>query len=222
MRRALSLALCLVACGSEDPPGAPDASGATDGAPPEQRWLPLATGNRWTYLVTPLGLPPEQKSQTIMQVEEVPEKSGQRAFFVVTEKVDGMTHSWQEDRGNMIVRHREVSFDSPGAMNGLELYDPFKLRVDETDEHTTMGVDWVNTYTESINGGAPFARSEHWYVEAIAEDVTVPAGTFPCLRVRRMGTEFGQADKTFWFARGVGKVKEAGDQTEELMSYSLP
>jgi hypothetical protein len=223
MRLACAFALFVCACGKDDPMVDPiDAPAATDGAPPAMRWLPMATGNTWTYLVTPLGAPAETKTQTVMALQEVPGKTGVTAYFVVTEKIDGRTESWQEDRGDRIVRHREVSFDSLGAMNGLELYEPYKLRVDETAEHTMVGAAWTDVYQETIDGGAPVSRASNWTVEAVAEAVTVPAGTFTCLKVRRMGTEFGQSDKRFWFAQGVGKIKEEGDQIEELMDYTLP
>ena len=56
--------------------------------------------------------------------------------------------------------------------------------------------------------------------------VTVPAGTFSTIRLRRqvlVGAGGGEgADKTFWFAEGIGKIKETGGQTEELSAYSLP
>jgi hypothetical protein len=54
--------------------------------------------------------------------------------------------------------------------------------------------------------------------------VAVPAGTFCALRVRRVtSTTLGGSDKTYWFARGVGKVKEeGGNQREELTDHALP
>ena len=64
-------------------------------------------------------------------------------------------------------------------------------------------------------------KSDQWTVEALDESVTVPAGTFTALRVYRVGEEDGQASKRYWFVKGVGKVKEVGKQTEELMSYEL-
>jgi hypothetical protein len=67
------------------------------------------------------------------------------------------------------------------------------------------------------------AKTEHWTVEATAEDVTVPAGTFTCLRLHRIGDDPTGADKRYWFAAGVGKVKEeGGGQTEVLTDVSLP
>ena len=51
--------------------------------------------------------------------------------------------------------------------------------------------------------------------------LTVPAGTFTCLHLHKVGTDDSTAQKDYWFARGVGKIKESGGQTEELASYSL-
>jgi hypothetical protein len=220
--RSTMLLCALSACGGGEPAGNPDGGSGVDGPPLEDRWFPFVEGASWTFRVTPLGAPSEEKTQTVMGLEAVPGKTGVIAYRVRTEKIDGVTTSWQEDLGTRLVRHREQSFDIAGTMTTDEIYEPFKLRLDESAGHTAMGASWMEIYTETINGGAPISRSETWTVEAVAEAVTVPAGTFDCLRVRRMGTELGQADKIFWFARGVGKIKEEGDQVEELMDHSLP
>jgi hypothetical protein len=52
--------------------------------------------------------------------------------------------------------------------------------------------------------------------------VTVPAGTFSCLRVHRVDSAPGGYDSTFWFARNIGKVKEGGTEVQELVGYSIP
>ena len=40
-----------------------------------------------------------------------------------------------------------------------------------------------------------------------------------CVRILRQRE--GGADKIYWYAKGVGKVKEIGGQTEELTFYEL-
>jgi len=45
-------------------------------------------------------------------------------------------------------------------------------------------------------------------VETTNDRVTVPAGTFTCLRLRR--TRKHRPPAVFWFAKGVGLVKELG------------
>jgi hypothetical protein len=61
-----------------------------------------------------------------------------------------------------------------------------------------------------------------WTVEAVDEMVTVPAGTFKCLRVHSTESGAKGYDSTFWFARNVGKVKETGTEVRELLGYSIP
>jgi hypothetical protein len=47
-----------------------------------------------------------------------------------------------------------------------------------------------------------------WTVESVNDHVTVPAGTFTCLRVKRVPKH--GAPMVSWFAKGVGLVKELG------------
>ena len=71
---------------------------------------------------------------------------------------------------------------------------------------------------------SPVTTSKHdtWVVEATDAQITVPAGTFTCLQLRNLNTVTG-SDNRYWFAQGVGKIREEGaTQVEELTSYSLP
>ena len=49
--------------------------------------------------------------------------------------------------------------------------------------------------------------------------VTVPPDTYedPVV-IQKAG---GSSLKTYWYVRGIGKVKEAGGQTEELASFTV-
>jgi hypothetical protein len=59
-------------------------------------------------------------------------------------------------------------------------------------------------------------------VVARADSVTVPAGTFIAIHLERSNQVTGSI-KDYWFAPGVGKVKESGDsQIELLTDYSIP
>jgi hypothetical protein len=69
-------------------------------------------------------------------------------------------------------------------------------------------------------GDTTTTKDEVWMVEAVDEMLTVSAGTFLTLRVRK--TTSGNADNTYWFAKGVGKVQEMGEQVETLTSYLIP
>lgn len=223
--RAAALCLALTAaCG--DDAATPDGGGpVVCTAPASTRYLPLAVGASWNYRVTPMVGTPETKASTVEAKEDVGgAKAGITAYRVRTAKLDGATVSWQEDRCTSITRHREQTFDLAGVKNVDTIYTPDKIRIDETPAHTAMGASWQVSFTEvttdAANMTTTVAKTETWTVEAVAESVTVPAGTFTALRLRK--TTSGAADKMYWFVQGVGKVKETGDQTEELVSYTLP
>lgn len=231
MRSSLAsmLVLGLIACGggSGDDGATVDAGPSADAPPAADRLLPLAVGNTWTYDVTPVGMPTERKTTSVQAFEDIGgQKAGTMAYRVRTERVDGVTVSWQGDIGVAIIRHREQVFDATTALSSEQYYNPGKLRVDDSPAHTTVGAHWIDSYTElsrnaTTNLVTSITKNETWTVEAAAEQITVPAGTFSCVRLHRTGTAT-QADKRYWFARGVGKVKEVGDgSTEELVSYTV-
>jgi hypothetical protein len=232
---ALVLALVLLpGCGDEIAPAAPDASTApvvdagACATPASERLLPLAVGTSWTYQVTAAaGASPVLKKNTVEAYEDVGgAKAGTSAFRIRTEKTDGATVSWQEDRCDSIVRHREQSFSLAEVMTDDDVYQPSKMRIDESAAHLVVGASYTTAYSELHTDPATGltttkSKVEKWTVEAVDEAVTVPAGTFTCVRLHKVGADQGQADKRFWFARGVGKIKEEGDQLEELASYTL-
>ena len=60
--------------------------------------------------------------------------------------------------------------------------------------------------------------TDYWSVDAAKVPVTVPAGSFEAV-VLIKSTATGS--KTYWYVPGVGKVKETGGQTEELVSFDV-
>jgi hypothetical protein len=219
---ALLVTVAAMGCGNEV--NEPRDAGAADAIPAAQRYLPLATGATWTWHVTPAnGNPAYDKTSTVEALEP---EGDVMAYRVHTVGDDGDTVSWQHDTGAAIRRLRERSFDLTGALISDQTYTPYKLRLDESNDRLAVGASYTESYTEietdAQGGVTSVAKAETWTIEAIDESVTVPAGTYACLRVRRIGTDVGESDKTFWFARGVGKIKETGKQTEELSSYTPP
>jgi len=213
--------------GGVDPDAALDAHG--DVVIAMGRYLPLAVGASWTYRVTDLSTTEvTEKTQAVETFEDVGGRHpGVMAFRLRSEKASGYTLSWQQDTGTAIVRHREQSFDALDVMESEEWYDPSKLRLDEGAESIAADAAFTEDYIEThIDGPTSVetmtGRQNQWTVEAVDELVTVPAGTFSCLHLHRVGSELGQSDKRYWFARGVGKVKESGGKLEELSEYSVP
>ncbi|MET0283697.1 MAG: hypothetical protein ABW352_04485, partial [Polyangiales bacterium] len=218
----LASQLCLVACGDDEPSrqidsGVQETTGAL---------LPFAEGNSWTYQVTGDG---EQSTKvtTVGALETVggsgPNASKQ-AFRVVTSKgEDDQTISWQNVEGDRVVRYREQSFHAKtGGLEAEEHWVPHKLHIDASAEHVARGASWLEEYEETkLEAGEADdtqTRRDPWTVDAVDQQVTVPAGTFRAIVFTKSG---GSNQKVYWYVPGVGKVKETGGQTEELVSYQV-
>jgi hypothetical protein len=247
MRATLLIALVTIGCGGS--------SAKTDGGTidPNGPYLPLKVGNHWSYQVTDTDGTISVKVQTVVREEAVggvgPHKD-QTAFRLSTgNKIndpDGDL-SWQGLVNDRVVRYREQSIDGKdGTVKNEQYWDPPRLRIDETTEHTAKGAMWLEpAYVEvSVDidhypdggtdgdGGTTFIPDggmqteddirDLWSVFSAKDTITVPAGTFDTLVLRRVGNG-GASVKTFWFARGVGKVRESeeGQPTEELSTYHI-
>lgn len=208
-------ALVLAGCGGEDPKGGgePTPTETPDPAVPA-RLHPLAVGFSWSYRVTDLETGADAtKTRVIEALEDIGDrKAGIQGFRMRVENANGYSVSWHEDLGEDVgvVRHREKAFDG-NVLEREEYYDAHKLRVSERPEHRVAGASWTETYLETrLEPGMPEEADEKvrtWTVEAVAESVTVPAGTFDALRVRR-ASPAGGTDKILWLVEGIGMVRE--------------
>jgi hypothetical protein len=227
----LFLCFALAACGSEDPSaddgGGSGGSGGGSGSSTETL-LPWKTGNRWTYQVTKKG-EVTTKETTVGEEEPVGGNGPNKdvlALKVVTMKKDGTdkTVSWQAVEGNRVVRYREQSFaKGTDDLDLEEHWAPHKLHIDWSPERTEAGASWLEEYEETKlpvgDTKKTSTRRDRWTVVATGEELTVPAGTFQDVVVfQKVG---GSTSKTYYYARGVGKLKETGGQTEELVDYEL-
>jgi len=229
LHRAYLFAILAVtpACfgGGDDTAAGPDAD--TSQCPTTGRYLPLAEGATWTYRVVTDTT--GEKTQVVGAEEDVGgQHAGTLAFKLTTTKPGGgETVSWQQDTGDSVIRLAEA--DLVGVNMSEEEYVPGRTRVDETSAHTMDGASWTQDYVEHVsdNGGAPTmtSKTESWTVMGVNEVITVPAGEFCTLHLRRTSTVGGidGSDKAYWFARGVGKVQEvSAGQTETLTDYDIP
>lgn len=218
----VSVSLFAVACGSEDPtPKEPSTES-------QEPLLPFKEGNRWVYKVTE-GSTVEQKVNLVGPAEPVggvgPFKD-EIAFKCITEKQGGEdeTISWQRPEGERVVRYREQSFHAgSGGLELEETWSPAKLRVDGSPERTKADAIWYEDFEETKlpadDDPSVSMKRDRWTVKAVGQTLTVPAGTFDdVIVIEKFGAE---SLKTYYYKRGVGKLKETGGQTEELVSYDL-
>jgi hypothetical protein len=191
------------------------------------RYIPLSVGAGWTWngFDTLSGLSGASDSRVEALETLTGAKAGVSAYRIRSVTLTGSTVNWQEDTGSATVRHREEFLDPAGALKSDHLFTPRKLRLDEDPARIVVGASWTETYADAVT--APLAQPSStvtvtWTVEAVDETVTVPAGTFACLRVHSIDSGLMGYDSTFWFARNIGKVKESGTEVRELVGYSIP
>lgn len=201
----LSLSL-LSACGSDPPITGSEGS-----------LFPVAVGSSWTYRITDSkGI--STKVQTITGTATTSAPNLEAYRFVTESGEDRRTVSIQALDGTKLVRVSEETFDL-GVIDERIRFTPPALRIDTAVAR--LGASYTADHLEEhldANGTVlpgPTAKHETFTIEAIDDAVTVPAGSFSAVRVRR-DTD-GGASKTFWFVPGLGKVKEVGGQTEELV-----
>jgi hypothetical protein len=229
--------------------GSGGASPADGGATPDPLapYLPFKVGNSWKYKVTDrVDGTVSMKTNVLEAMEAVggrgpnATKMAIRAKTIKTEmRVTGLRTdwvvSWQGHEGTGLVRYRELGYQAVTGggtpMNvTYEMYwEPWKLRLEEGPERTAAGATWVETYKETKQPVGALAmttmETDYWKVEAVDVPCSVPdKPPLTCIKLRKSGTSTDDG-KTYWFARGVGKVREEGrpptGQVEELVDYTI-
>lgn len=224
---ALSVSSLLFACGGGDD-GDTGGAGA-DAGPGESacgfssdRYLPFEAGYSWTYRVTNLGTPEVvTKSQGLTAVTD-PELG--EVLVQTTAKDNGTTVSMFKVEGDVVLRLRQEDRNATDALEKTTDYDPGQVRLDESSEHIVLGEEFDSIYEVVVTdpAGVELSRgstTDHWTVLSVDVDCSSPLGDFKCLQVRRQRTVGGISDKQYFFAKGIGKVKELNaNQVEELVA----
>jgi hypothetical protein len=219
--------------------------------PAADSYYPQKVGNSWTYLVTPIEVElPSYKVVTVEAMELVGgngASKGLPAYRHVTcksapsveacgkpagtdNRID-KTVGWMGMIGKTLGNYREQSFKKATDMLVEEdWWEPYRNKMDMSPEHLVMGATWHDQYREFKQpvGGVTTSTSQNetWTVVGVDETVTVtPPGGAPkdyphCLKVTHTNNG-GSMVKAFWYAKGIGKVKETGAQTEELLDYKV-
>jgi hypothetical protein len=193
---------------------------------------PLSNGATWTYHHENPTKEPWDEMDTLVGTTY----NGKPAF-VLNDQEDAQgeqTASTLIVDGTGVYRvYKEVRVNDQLALKVT--YDPAFLRYDEawtTEGFTqTLDDDWKQecVFTSSASkcaAGAikPGTTTHVFTVVSTSEEVTVPAGTFKTVLIER-NNPLDRETKRFWFAKGVGKVRELDLQsnaTEELTAYDIP
>lgn len=195
----------------------------------ENRYLPFQPGYHWTYRVTDLSTgirTDKDQSVSADPVTDDPDFPDLTLLEQVTNKATGSTVSLLGLDGEALVRYKQTDLDGTGALERTTIYTPFKIRLDESADRTAGGATFEEMYSATVTDAAMVQTetqfTESW--EVIGTDVpcSAPIGDTQCLQVRRIRTAGGTSTKDYFFARGVGKIREEGDsQLEELASCDV-
>jgi len=218
---AACLALAF-GCGTEEKP--PTTGGD---------YFPLTVGNWWLYTESDNDPDTDWASRPVRhEVVDYEEKDfehdaeGALPVFVVANTFpdaagdDDPRIEYVLDDGTRVLRKRQEVYETEvfvGEPKKVRDYEPGLLRFDRS--RNTVGDNWAEyytTYTVSIPPDLdPIEGDGEHQVDYVfeilePETVTVPAGTFDCTVLMRQITVGNRVEeKIYYFAPGVGKVKEA-------------
>jgi len=181
---------------------------------------PLAVGASWTYHVNDQGVVYDKVST----VESMEDAGGMFAGVTVFKVHDHFPaedqNTWYQVDG-LTVKRLHDDAHTGATLKSDDWYSPYRLRVDETPEHLVAGASWsmgyMDTATKPPKPAMTTAQTDGWRVDGVDEVITVPLGTFLSLHLTRTDP-VDSSSKSFWFVRGIGKVKEqtSGGHREEL------
>lgn len=214
------LGLASAGCAQAPPPSAGSGCGEDESLPEGSVYYPLVDGARWQYLHAKLGDAPW--SEEI----EMHDDACQWRTETIGDPNGAERLRWLDREQTAIHRVRKLDV-VPGGTEIEVTYDPGFPRFDDALLDLQPGESITHHYerTERVAGTeSTDDRTQRYTLEATGLDVTVPAGSFSdCVSIRR--TREPEGDVTlFWFAPGVGKVREeelASGHTEELAEYAV-
>jgi hypothetical protein len=195
--------------------------------------FPLVDGASWTYHHTK----PMTAAWDEVDTATASTYMGKPAF-IFEDQEDAMgvqTHSTLTIDGTGVFRaYKELTIKGQKVLTVT--YDPAFLRYDEAWTQMGQKVSLTDKWTQScILGGTVAAKctagtttpgmtTHDFTVLASSVKVTVPAGTFDTVQIQRVDPAKPET-KIFWFAAGVGKVREEVPATmsvTELTAYTIP
>lgn len=226
----LSGIIALLGCGNTEPVDPPTPDGGI-----EADYFPLVAGNTWTYRAE--YSPGKTLVKTLSAPEPIPDDPhGRSAFKLTRTESDDPTdirYTWMGMDNERLVRYRKEWW-SEGVLKTAKVYDPPFVRV--VPAQMRAGGTWDSgsiTRTDYNGAGDVEEVATKFYtfeVLSIDEVLTVEGQDLNCIKFRRLDSEDGD-NKEFWFAAGIGKVKEWGkdanstgiedDEVETLIGYNV-
>ncbi len=218
----------FAACSQPAPPadsgGGSGTAGDTDGVTETESLYPLVDGAAWSYDNL-------DAAGATVRIEDVAVTANDDGTYLLADtpnEVGQRTDAIIERRDTAALRTHKDVYQNDILVQIVD-YTPGFIRMD--DAWTSAGAIHMPIYMRhetNGQGGNPIdAMREHQFeVLAVDEEVTVPAGTFSCVKVLRTRIDPGSASGeqvTFWYAPGVGKVRELRiDRAEELRFFDIP
>ncbi|QSQ27880.1 hypothetical protein JY651_24575 [Pyxidicoccus parkwayensis] len=248
---ALAAGWVLVACGGGNslPPGdgsrTPSGELPGDSVNPDDNtpaaatslW-PLTTGSTWVYDIDDPD--PMQgkfkKTVTVLGQREVPELQGKSAVLVHSRQdrtVSGIVYeefSYQLELTNgLVVRLREEDHRD-GTQVRSTVWSPATVK---SLARTPDALPWSYQSAvreQTVLGDGTKEDSDPTYTWRVVETgltLTTKAGTFTNVvkvqrdKINKAGEVKEGKSRVYWLAPGVGKIREEGERTEELVSYDV-
>jgi hypothetical protein len=183
-----------------------------EGAALATSFLPLEVGASWRYAIT---RDDGRRGEGVVSVDGVDyggSNGGVGEYRVRADLLDGTIWSWEVREATRVALEQEEIDNRAGNVLEEASYDPPITLVDERPERLTVGAEWPEAFMHTTPNAKGHPKSKRadakWEVESVTDQVSVPAGTFTCLRLRR--TQKHHPPLISWYARGVGLVKQQG------------
>lgn len=205
----------------------PDTPALPDGGGEQQEvntslW-PLTQGSTWTYRIDDPLLGIFEKHVEVLGVMDIPGTSA-KAVAVKSTQPHLEELSWQIVHDGVVLRVREEDTKN-GQLARVTTWDPLIMK--SLDVAQAPGWSRTETVTETIFDGAGNVMDTKqkdfaWGVDEAGVSITTPAGTFEgAVKLRRLRSDKDNYDRSYWLVPGVGKVRETGERTEELIRYEI-
>ncbi|WP_163996849.1 hypothetical protein [Pyxidicoccus caerfyrddinensis] len=209
-----------------------------DETPAESTSLwPLTTGSSWVYDIKDPVQGEFKKTVTVLGPREVPDTQGKMTAVLVHSRQDrtqsGMVYeeySWQLELTNgLVVRLREEDHKD-GAQIRATIWSPATVKSVARAPESLPWSYQSAVQEQTVLGDGTKEDSDPTYSWRVVEKgltLQTKAGTFTnVIKVQRdklndAGEVKEGKERTYWLAPGVGKIREEGERTEELVSYDV-